>query len=91
MRFLNLMYTNEQVVNLLAWGIEGEHYVLREGWERIIARRRDHRYSRILQSIKHIWKYIVEIFYIFQGNERSLRTLFQTGNSPEEFVLWFPI
>ena len=30
MRFLNLMYTNEQVVNLLAWGIEGEHYVLRE-------------------------------------------------------------
>lgn len=26
MKFLNLLYTDEQVFNLLAWGIEGKHY-----------------------------------------------------------------
>lgn len=30
MQFLNLMYTNADIQNLLAWGIEGEHYVLTE-------------------------------------------------------------
>lgn len=27
-QFLNLLYTNEDVANLLAWGIEGKHYVV---------------------------------------------------------------
>ena len=30
MRFLNLMYTDEDVINLFAWGIEGKHYILTE-------------------------------------------------------------
>ena len=27
MKFLNMLYTNEELVNLMAYGIEGEHYV----------------------------------------------------------------
>jgi len=27
MQFLNLMYTDKEIVNLLDWGIEGKHYV----------------------------------------------------------------
>lgn len=30
MKFLNEMYTNPEVVNLLDWGIEGEHYVVQD-------------------------------------------------------------
>lgn len=31
-KFMNLMYTNEDILNLLCWGIEGEHYqVLDDG------------------------------------------------------------
>lgn len=30
MKFLNLLYGNEELVNLLAYGIEGEHYVKTE-------------------------------------------------------------
>lgn len=30
MKFLNLLYTNKDVLNLLDWGIEGEHYVFTE-------------------------------------------------------------
>ena len=30
MRFLNLMYTDEELVNLLTWGIEGVHYEEKE-------------------------------------------------------------
>lgn len=30
MKFLNLMYTNADVANLFCWGIEGEHYEVKE-------------------------------------------------------------
>lgn len=30
MQFLNLMYTNPDIVNLFAWGIEGKHYEVKE-------------------------------------------------------------
>jgi len=30
MEFLNLLYTDKEIVNLLDWGIEGKHYVLDE-------------------------------------------------------------
>lgn len=30
MKFLNMLYTNEELVNLMAYGIEGEHYVTNE-------------------------------------------------------------
>ncbi|MDD3409868.1 MAG: ABC transporter substrate-binding protein [Eubacteriales bacterium] len=30
MQFLNLMYTDKRITNLLAWGIEGVHYVVTE-------------------------------------------------------------
>jgi len=29
--FMNLMYTDPQLENLLSWGIEGKHYVIKEG------------------------------------------------------------
>ncbi|SEA60889.1 ABC transporter substrate-binding protein [Paenibacillus sp. 276b] len=31
MEFLNLMYTNKDIANLLIWGIEGKHYVVKSG------------------------------------------------------------
>lgn len=31
MKMLNLMYTDSRIANLLAWGIEGEHYVVKDG------------------------------------------------------------
>jgi putative aldouronate transport system substrate-binding protein len=31
MKFLNLMYTDPEIVNLLTWGIEGKHYVKKDG------------------------------------------------------------
>lgn len=34
--FLNLLYTDKDVVNLFDWGIEGKHYVKVEGQENII-------------------------------------------------------
>ncbi|MCC8101700.1 MAG: ABC transporter substrate-binding protein [Clostridiales bacterium] len=37
MRFLNLMYTDERIVNLLQWGIEGIHYEFVDENEGIIA------------------------------------------------------
>lgn len=33
MKFLNLMYTNADIMNLLAWGIEGTHYEINENGE----------------------------------------------------------
>jgi putative aldouronate transport system substrate-binding protein len=36
MMFLNLMYTDPEVINLLSWGIEGEHYVRMESTPKII-------------------------------------------------------
>ena len=30
MKFLNLLYTNAEVINLIDWGIEGVHYVKNE-------------------------------------------------------------
>lgn len=30
MQFLNLMYTDPRIANLLSWGIEGKHYVVQE-------------------------------------------------------------
>lgn len=31
MEFLNLMYSDKEIVNLLIWGIEGKHYVVKSG------------------------------------------------------------
>jgi putative aldouronate transport system substrate-binding protein len=31
MEFLNLMYTDKDIINLLDWGVEGKHYVVKEG------------------------------------------------------------
>ncbi|OKP80756.1 ABC transporter substrate-binding protein [Paenibacillus helianthi] len=31
MEFLNLMYSDKDIVNLLIWGIEGKHYVVKSG------------------------------------------------------------
>lgn len=31
MKLLNMMYTDSRIVNLLAWGIEDEHYVVKDG------------------------------------------------------------
>lgn len=31
MQFLNLMYSDKDIVNLLIWGIEGKHYVVKSG------------------------------------------------------------
>jgi len=36
MMFLNLMYTDPDVINLFNWGIEGKHYVRVEGTENVI-------------------------------------------------------
>ncbi len=30
-KFLNLMYTNKDIMNLLAWGVEGRDYVVKDG------------------------------------------------------------
>jgi len=37
MQFLNLMYTDKDIVNLFDWGIEGKHYVKVQGKDNIIA------------------------------------------------------
>lgn len=37
MRFLNLMYTDKRIVNLLMWGIEGVDYVIKDAEKGIIA------------------------------------------------------
>jgi len=31
MMFINLLYTDKDIMNLLAWGVEGKHYVIAEG------------------------------------------------------------
>lgn len=36
MKFLNLMYEDEQIVNLLSWGVEGTHFVKVDGSENLI-------------------------------------------------------
>ncbi|RIE00404.1 extracellular solute-binding protein [Cohnella faecalis] len=36
LQFLNLMYTDKDIVNLLDWGIEGKHYVKVEGQDNVI-------------------------------------------------------
>lgn len=36
LKFLNLMYTDPDVVNLIDWGIEGDHYVHVEGKKNVI-------------------------------------------------------
>lgn len=30
-KFMNMMYTNQRIANLLAWGIEGTHYQVKDG------------------------------------------------------------
>jgi len=37
MKFLNLMYTDKDIVNLFDWGIEGKHYVKVAGQDNVIA------------------------------------------------------
>lgn len=36
MEFLNLMYTDKDIVNLYDWGIEGTHYVKVDGFDNVI-------------------------------------------------------
>ncbi|CAM4212868.1 ABC transporter substrate-binding protein [Paenibacillus alkaliterrae] len=36
LQFLNLMYTDKDIVNLFDWGIEGKHYVKMEGQDNMI-------------------------------------------------------
>lgn len=36
LQFLNLMYTDKEIVNLIDWGIEGKHYVKVEGTDNVI-------------------------------------------------------
>ncbi|UQZ35494.1 ABC transporter substrate-binding protein [Paenibacillus sp. PK3_47] len=36
LQFLNLMYTDKDIVNLIDWGIEGKHYVKVEGSDSVI-------------------------------------------------------
>lgn len=36
MMFLNLMYSDPEVINLFSWGIEGKHYVKVEGTDHVI-------------------------------------------------------
>jgi len=36
MKFLNLMYSDKDIVNLFDWGIEGKHYVKADGQETVI-------------------------------------------------------
>lgn len=36
LQFLNLMYTDKDIVNLIDWGIEGKHYVKIEGSDNVI-------------------------------------------------------
>ncbi|MGF7049934.1 putative aldouronate transport system substrate-binding protein [Paenibacillus sp. DS2015] len=36
LQFLNLMYTDKDIVNLIDWGIEGKHYVEIEGQDNVI-------------------------------------------------------
>ncbi|MGG4146460.1 ABC transporter substrate-binding protein [Paenibacillus algorifonticola] len=36
LQFLNLMYTDKEIVNLIDWGIEGKHYVKMEGQDNMI-------------------------------------------------------
>ncbi|WNS46090.1 ABC transporter substrate-binding protein [Paenibacillus sp. MMS20-IR301] len=36
LQFLNLMYTDKEIVNLIDWGIEGKHYVKAEGSDNVI-------------------------------------------------------
>ncbi len=36
LQFLNLMYTDKDIVNLIDWGIEGKHYVKVEGSDNVI-------------------------------------------------------
>lgn len=36
LQFLNLMYTDKEIVNLIDWGIEGKHYVKMDGQDNMI-------------------------------------------------------
>lgn len=36
MKFLNLMYTDPEVINIIDWGVEGDHYVHVDGTKNII-------------------------------------------------------
>lgn len=36
MQFLNLMYTDKDIVNLYDWGIEGTHYVKVDGYDNVV-------------------------------------------------------
>ncbi|WP_138750869.1 ABC transporter substrate-binding protein [Paenibacillus sinopodophylli] len=36
LQFLNLMYTDKEIVNLIDWGIEGKHYVKADGQDIVI-------------------------------------------------------
>jgi len=36
LQFLNLMYTDKEIVNLIDWGIEGKHYVKAPGQDNVI-------------------------------------------------------
>ncbi|TLS53717.1 extracellular solute-binding protein [Paenibacillus antri] len=36
LQFLNLMYTDKEIVNLIDWGIEGKHYVKVDGRDNVI-------------------------------------------------------
>lgn len=36
LQFMNLMYTDKEIANLIVWGIEGKHYVKVEGQDNVI-------------------------------------------------------
>ncbi|GIP17623.1 ABC transporter substrate-binding protein [Paenibacillus montaniterrae] len=36
LQFLNLLYTDQEIINLIDWGIEGKHYVKVEGSDNVI-------------------------------------------------------
>ncbi|NWL86305.1 ABC transporter substrate-binding protein [Paenibacillus sp. 79R4] len=81
MDFLNLMYSDKDVVNLYDWGIEGTHYVKVDGMDNVIAYPEGVDKADLGYSMPMGWMFGNQFLsYVQQGNDPEVWTKMKAFN-----------
>jgi len=80
LQFINLMYTDKDVVNLIDWGIEGKHYVKIDGQENMI-KYPDGVTVENVGYRNYSWMHGNQFLsYVFEGDDPDIYTEMDTFN-----------
>jgi len=81
MRMLNLMYTDKDIMNLLAWGIEDKHYVKVAGKDNVITYPEGVNSQNSGYNLQTSWMFGNEMLcYVWEGDPDNLRSAMDEFN-----------